>query len=92
MLSLFYKIDRMSSFDIRYSLFDIRFFEFLFRSDWPLFRQAVALIRDFFLNLRNPDAYCLLACQVPWSKGGRVNLYVPLKASPSADNFPEMVP
>ena len=47
----FYKMDRIHSFDIRYSLFDIRYSLFyklrktgsLFRLDWPLFRPAAAL-------------------------------------------------
>jgi hypothetical protein len=47
--SVFFKIDRIHYFNIRYSLFIIRysifaFSKFLFRSDWPLFRPAAALV------------------------------------------------
>jgi hypothetical protein len=42
--SFFFKIDRIHSFDIRYSLFDIRYsllLKFLLRSNWSSLRQRL---------------------------------------------------
>jgi hypothetical protein len=43
LLNLFYKADRMPSFDIRYSLFDIRFLSFFFdQTGWLLAASGLA--------------------------------------------------
>jgi len=45
-LGLFYKIDRIPSFDIRYSVFDIRFFRVSFSIKLAVFLPAAGLNTD----------------------------------------------